>query len=96
MQNAPLQTALYNAIELGGPRHLPVQQDANVAVRKVSATGAIAIRSRAITIGLRRAGQTVTTILDGDHLNVYAADGQPLGHLRLDHTKRHQGRLIAA
>jgi transposase InsO family protein len=96
VHNAPPQHAWDTAPELGGPQHLPVQQDAHVTVRKVSATGAIAVRSRAVTIGLRMAGQTVTTLLDGDHLTVYAADGQPLGHLRLDYTKRHQGRLIAA
>ena len=96
VHNAPPQHAWDTAPELGGPTHLPVQQDAHVSVRKVSATGAIAIRSRAVTIGLPMAGQRVTTILDGDHLTVYAADGQPLGHLRIDYTKRHQGRLIAA
>lgn len=94
--NAPPQSAWQTAPHHGGPHHLPVQQDAFVTVRKVSSTGAITIRSRPVTIGLRRAGETVTTLLDGDHLTVYAADGQPLGHLRLDHTKKHQGRLIAA
>jgi transposase InsO family protein len=96
VHNAPPQHAWDTAPELGGPTHPPVQHDAHVAVRKVSATGAITIRSRAVTIGLPRAGQSVTTILDGDHLSVYAADGQPLGHLRIDYTKRHQGRLAAA
>ena len=96
VHNAPPQTAWQAAPQLGGPQHLPVQQDAFVTVRKVSSTGAMAIRSRPVTIGLRRAGETVTTLLDGDHLTVYAADGQPLGHLRLDYAKKHQGRLIAA
>jgi transposase InsO family protein len=96
VHNAPPQTAWQAAPQLGGPQHLPVQQDAFVTVRKVSSTGAITIRSRPVTIGLRRAGETVTTLLDGDHLTVYAADGQPLGHLRLDYAKKHQGRLIAA
>lgn len=96
VHNAPPQHAWDTAPELGGPQHLPVQQDAYLSVRKVSSTGAIAIHSRAITIGLSRAGQTVTTLLDGDHLTVYAADGQPLGHLRMDYSRRHQGRLTAA
>ena len=96
VHNAPPQQAWQDAPQPGGPQHLPVQQDAFVTVRKVSSTGAITIRSRPVTIGLRRAGQSVTTLLDGDHLTVYAADGQPLGHLRLDYAKKHQGRLIAA
>jgi transposase InsO family protein len=96
VHNAPPRTAWDAAPELGGPQHLPVQQDAYVSVRKVSSTGAISLRSRPLTIGLPRAGETVTTLLDGDHLTVYAADGQPLGHLRLDFTKKHQGKLIAA
>ena len=96
VHNAPPQTAWQAAPLLGGPELLPVQQDAFVTVRKVSSTGAITIRSRPVTIGLWRAGETVTTLLDGDHLTVYASDGQPLGHLRLDYAKKHQGRLIAA
>lgn len=96
VHNAPPQKVWDNAPELGGPQHLPVQQDAYATVRKVSSTGAITIRSRPVTIGLRMAGQTVTTLLDGNHLSVYAADGRPLGHLQLDYTKKHQGRLIAS
>jgi putative transposase len=96
VHNAPPRTAWRAAPQLGGPQHLPVQQDAFVTIRKVSSNGAITIRSRPVTVGLRRAGEMVTTLLDGDHLNVYAADGQPLGHLRLDYAKKHQGRLIAA
>lgn len=96
VHDAPPQHAWDHAPTLGGPQHLPVQHDAHVAVRKVSSTGAITIRSRPVTIGLPLAGHHVTTVLDGDHLSVYGPDGTPLGHLRLDFTKKHQGRLTAA
>jgi putative transposase len=96
VHNAPPQHAWDSAPELGGPQHLPVQQDALVTTRKVSAGGQITIRSLDITIGLSHAGTLVTVILDGDHVIVYAPAGAPLGHLRLDHTKRRQGCLAAA
>ena len=96
VHNAPPQHAWDTAPVHGGPEHLPVQHDATVRTAKVSSTGAIWVRSRAITVGLPRAGQRVTVILDRDHLTVYAPEGQPLGHLTLDYTRRHQGRLRAA
>jgi transposase InsO family protein len=91
--NKPPQQAWDSAPALGGPAHLPVQADATVRLSKVSSTGAIWIRSRAITVGLRHAGQRVTVIIDGDHLTVYAPNGTPLGHLTLDYQRNHQGKL---
>jgi putative transposase len=54
------------------------------------------VRSRAIYIGNAWTGQKLTLILDGDHVTVYAPAGQPLGHITLDHQRRHQGKLHPA
>lgn len=93
VHNAPPQHAWDHAVSRGGPGHLPVQQDAHVLTAKVTSAGAIFVRSRGIQIGQRRAGQHLTVLLDGDHLSAYAPDGDPLGRLTLDYTKRYQGHL---
>jgi putative transposase len=49
-----------------------------------------------IYIGLPHAGTKVTAIRDNDHLTVYAPDGEPPGHLRINHDKRYQGPLTPA
>lgn len=82
---------------LGGPQHLPLQRDALVATRTVSHVGTIRASARTtISIGKHRAGTTVTIVQDGQHVTVYDTDGTPLGHLLLDPTRKHQGRLTSA
>ena len=83
------------ARELGGPRQLPVQNDATVLTVKVTSHGAITVRSAQITVGLPYKGRHLTALLDGQHLTVYAPNGLPIGHINIDHTRRHQGRLTA-
>lgn len=85
-----------NAPELGGPKQMPIQTDATVLTVKVTRDGAITVRSAQITVGLPHAGQRLTALLDGNHLTVYGPDGTPLGHINLDYSRLHQGRLTAA
>lgn len=94
--DGPPQQAWDHACALGGPEHLPRQQDAQVRTAKVTSNGTVTVRSRAIYIGTTWTGQRLTLILDGDHVTVYAPGGQPLGHITLDHQRRHQGRLHPA
>jgi transposase InsO family protein len=93
VHNAPPQQVWDRAPCLGGPEHLPVQQDAHVATAKVTSAGVMWVRSRGIQIGQARTGQRLTVVLDGDHLSAYDPDGTPLGHLTLDYAKRYQGHL---
>lgn len=92
----PPWTAWQHAADHGGPQHLPLQQDATVLTRTVNAVGVIRCGPTTISVGKPRAGQTLTIIRDGHHLTIYAANGHPLGHLAIDPTKTHQGRLTPA
>jgi len=86
-----------NAASHGGPGHLPRQDDATVHKLTVAANGSITMGARTtIHIGLPYAGTQVTAIRDGSHVTVYHPDGEPLGHLHLDHDKRYQGPLRPA
>lgn len=86
----------------GGPGDLPRQNDATVHRRRVAANGTLTLggstHNPAATLGLGRAlaGTTVTVLRDGDHITVYTADGEVLGHQHLDLTKRYQGQLRQA
>ncbi|MFD4366626.1 IS481 family transposase, partial [Rhodococcus sp. NPDC058521] len=76
--------------------HLPAQQDATIHPLTVSRNGVISIGSTSVNVGRARNGQTVTVLLDGDHVTAYEQGGAVLGHLHLDHTKRYQGQLRPA
>ncbi|WAM16731.1 DDE-type integrase/transposase/recombinase [Rhodococcus sp. JS3073] len=92
----PLQ-AWRNAAIHGGPQHLPIQHDATVHALVVSSTGTVCVDSRArLSVGRKMAGQTVTLLRDDDHVTAYTTDGDVIGHLHLDHTKRYQGKLRPA
>ena len=86
----------------GGPGDLPRQADATVARRKVAANGAVTLAGanrgpgHTLSIGRALAGTTVTVLRDGDHVTVYNAAGEVLGHQHLDLTKRCQGPLTRA
>lgn len=84
------------APELGSPSTLPAQTDAQVRTVKVTAAGLIWVRRRSITISTKRKGDSLTIISYGDHVTVYDTGGTVLGHVALDTTKRHQGKLKAA
>jgi putative transposase len=80
----------------GGPGHLPRQDDATLHKLTVAANGTIDLGALTIATGRRRAGQHLTAIRDHSRVTVYTADGEPIGHIHLDHTKRYQGTLTPA
>lgn len=94
--NKPPIQAWTDAAALGGPEHLPVQQDATIHTLTVSSHGVATLGNTSINLGRPRAGHTVTILRDGDHIIAYTADGATLGHLDLDPTKRYQGQLRPA
>jgi transposase InsO family protein len=92
VQATPRQ-AWDSAGSLGGPGHLPAQDDATVHKLTVRENGTIKVGRLNISIGRARAGTRVTAIRDHDRVTVYTAAGDPLGCLRLDYGKTHQGML---
>lgn len=80
----------------GGPGHLPRQDDATVHTLTVAANGSIRLGHLSIHLSNDRAGQAVTAIRDHDRVTCYTPAGDPIGHIRLDHTKRYQGTLTPA
>ncbi len=81
----------------GGPGHLPTQTDATVHHLKVDTNGNVYLGSNLrLRIGLDHARHTITIIRDNDRATAYTSNGDPIGHLHLDHTKIYQGKLIPA
>lgn len=81
----------------GGPQHLPVQDDATVHRLKVSTAGTVNLGKQArLLIGREHAGHTITIIRDTHHATAYTTNGDPIGHIHLDHTKTYQGQLTPA
>ena len=81
----------------GGPGQLPRQHDATIHRLTVAPNGTLSIGSNyLISVGRHRAGQALTAIRDHDHVTVYTPDGDPLGHLHLNHAKHYQGTLTPA
>jgi transposase InsO family protein len=80
----------------GGPSHLPRQDDATVHQLTVGSTGNIGLGGLDIHLSNNPPGQHVTVIRDHDRVTVYTTDGQPLGHIKLNHAKRYQGTLTPA
>jgi len=94
--NQPPIRTWEQAPHLGSPSDLPVQHNADVLSRTTSDTGNITIGPIQVGLGRTHAKQRVTVIRDHDHITVYHADGQPIGHLALDHTKTYQTLRPAA
>jgi putative transposase len=95
--NCPPATAWANAPSLGGPSELPIQHDAEVRPLTTTDTGNIYVGPVIVNLGGRRYGsQRVTVLRDHDHITVYAADGQPIGHLHVDFTLGYQRLQPAA
>jgi transposase InsO family protein len=96
VQTTP-QRAWDTAPAHGGPGRLPRQDDATVHQLLVGPNGTVHIGdSLAISIGRAHAGTTITAIRDHDRVTAYTPGGDPIGHIRLDHAKRYQGRLTPA
>jgi putative transposase len=78
------------AESLGGPASPPRQTDATMHRRTVYANGVIGLGHRQTTsVGTSRAGSSVSVVRDGDHVTVYSAEGQPIGHAHADPAKRY-------
>jgi transposase InsO family protein len=89
--------AWHSTKHLGGPQHLPVQDDATIHELKVSATGTVNLgRAKRLRIGTAHATETITIVHDHDRATAYTSDGSPIGYIHLDHTKVYQGTLIPA
>lgn len=84
------QQAWQAAPSHGGPTSAPVQVDATVYRRKVSAHGSIHVgHGQTTNIGTAWAGVTVVAIRDGNHITIYNPDGRPIAHGQLDPTRRY-------
>jgi putative transposase len=91
------QTAWDAAETHGGPGQLPRQDDATVHKLKAEPNGNVQLGGPVkFNVGAARACTTVTVIRDHDHVTVYTSDGAPIGHLRIDYTKKYQGTLKPA
>jgi putative transposase len=90
------QRAWDTAAVHGGPGHLPRQDDATVHALTVRPNGTISLGGLHIYITTSRAGTKVTAIRDHHRVTVYTPDGDPLGHITLDHDKHYQGTIIPA
>jgi putative transposase len=78
------------AASLGGPTSPPIQTDATLHSCKVDTNGKVRLgHGHRTSIGRAHAGTTITAIRDSDHVTIYTTDGQPIGHLHIDPTKRH-------
>jgi transposase InsO family protein len=89
--------AWHQAQTHGGPGHLPTQTDATLHHLTVDATGNLYLGSNyRLRIGPHHARHTITIIRDGDRVTAYTNNGDPIGHLHLNHTKTYQGKLIPA
>jgi transposase InsO family protein len=78
-----------SAHSLGGPTSPPQQTDATLHRCVVDRKGKIRMVGTTTSVGTAYAGTTVTAIRDGDHATIYTANGQPIGRLHLDPTKRY-------
>jgi putative transposase len=94
--NCPPAVAWANAPVLGGPGELPVQHDAEVRVVTSSDCGNIRVGPVIVNLSARFAGQRITVLRDHDHITVYTADGDPVGHLHIDFTIGYQRLQPAA
>lgn len=94
--NGPPQHAWDNAPQHGGPNQLPVQHDAEIRGVLASNKGNIRVGPLIIGLGHRHKHHHMTVLRDRDHITVYQADGQPVGHLHLDYTKTYQPLRPAA
>ena len=81
----------------GSPGDLPRQDDATVHQLRVDPQGKTYLGNRfRISIGRSHAGHTITLLRNGNLITAYTPDGNPIGQLTLDHTKKYQGKLTPA
>jgi transposase InsO family protein len=80
----------------GGPGDLPRQHDATVHLVKVHANGTAVLGDHTLYLGRGLIGTTITLLRNTNRVTAYTPDGDTLGHLTLDETKRYQGKLTPA
>ena len=86
-----------NAETLGGPGHLPRQDDATVHELTVDRRGKACIGpGMTFYAGAAHARAAITAIRDHDRITVYTSTGDPIGYLRIDYAKKYQGTLKPA
>jgi putative transposase len=88
--------AWHAATTHGGPGDLPRQNDATIHLIKIMPNGTAVLGNRVLSIGRQHADTTVTLLRNGRHVTAYHPDGDVLGYLTLDETKRYQGKLTTA
>jgi putative transposase len=80
----------------GGPGDLPRQDDATIHLITVMPNGTAILGSHILSVGRAHAGATITLLRNGGHVTAYHPDGEVLGYLTLNETKRYQGKLTPA
>lgn len=90
------QAAWHAAKTHGGPGDLPRQDDATVHLIRVMPNGTAIVGNHILSVGRQHADTTVTLLRNGGHVTAYDPDGETLGYLTLDETKRYQGKLTPA
>jgi putative transposase len=80
----------------GGPGDLPRQDDATVHRIRVTRNGTAILGNHNLSVGRAHAGTTVTLLRNGGHVTAYDPDGEVLGTLTLNETKRYQGKITPA
>ncbi|HWD07026.1 MAG TPA: DDE-type integrase/transposase/recombinase [Amycolatopsis sp.] len=77
----------------GSPGDLPRQDDATVHLIHITTNGTATLGNHILSIGRRHADTTVTLLRNNGHVTAYTTDGDTIGTLTLDKTKRYQGKL---
>lgn len=80
----------------GGPGDLPRQHDATVHLIRVTDNGTAILGNHILSVGRTHANATVTLLRHAGCVTAYDTDGDVLGYLTLDETKRYQGKLTTA
>lgn len=89
-------TAWHRATSHGGPGDLPRQDDAIVRLARIDANGKTTIGPHYLSVGRTWAATSITLLRNGTRITAYTLDGEPIGHLTIDETKRYQGKLTPA
>jgi putative transposase len=96
IKTTPL-TAWHDAPALGGPQHLPIQQDAAVFRPTSDDRARIKIgRRHRLALPTQHKNQPVTVIIDGGHVTVYDLTGTPIAAGRLNPDTTYQRLAPAA
>lgn len=89
-------TAWQTATTHGGPGDLPRQDDAIVRLARVDRNGKTTIGPHYLSVGRTLAGTSITLLRNGTRITAYTLDGEPIGYLTINETKRYQGKLTLA